>query len=101
VKRKAKITTIGAMVMVITVCIGSGCHIRGSRQIIEFLQEQIQNAGLDGKIELEACFCQGHCTEGVTVRFDGRLVTGVNRDNIGAIFAGQLKEAEHEIDYHQ
>jgi NADH:ubiquinone oxidoreductase subunit E len=96
-----KITRIGAMVMVITVCIGSGCHIRGSRQIIAFLQEQIQSAGLDGRVELEACFCQGHCTEGVAVRFDGRLVTGVNRDNIGAIFDRALKEAEHELDHNQ
>jgi NADH:ubiquinone oxidoreductase subunit E len=92
---------IGAMMMVITVCIGSGCHIKGSRQIIEILQEKIKAAGLDNLIELEACFCQGRCTEGVVVRFDDQVITGVTRDNIAAIFAQQLEEANHENDQHQ
>jgi NADH:ubiquinone oxidoreductase subunit E len=84
--------------MVITVCIGSGCHIRGSRQIIAYLQERIKADGLEDRIELEACFCQGHCTEGVAMRFDGRLVTGVTSDNIAAIYAQQVQEVKREID---
>jgi NADH:ubiquinone oxidoreductase subunit E len=92
---------IGAMMMVITVCIGSGCHIKGSRQIIEILQDKMKAAGLDNQIELEACFCQGRCTEGVVVRFDDQVITGVTRDNIAAIFAQQLEEANHENDQHQ
>ena len=32
--------------MKITVCIGSSCHIKGSRQVVERLQELIAEKGL-------------------------------------------------------
>ena len=51
----------------ITICIGSSCHIKGSRQVIEQLQRLIAENGLDDKIELGGTFCMGRCQEGVCV----------------------------------
>lgn len=53
--------------MKITVCIGSSCHIKGSRQVVEGLQELIAAHHLDGKVELAGTFCMGKCQEGVCV----------------------------------
>ena len=39
--------------MKVVVCIGSSCHIKGSRQVVQKLQELIAQAGLGDKIELE------------------------------------------------
>ena len=38
--------------MKITVCIGSSCHIKGSRQVVERLQELIAEKGLKDQVEL-------------------------------------------------
>ncbi len=78
--------------MLITICIGSGCHVKGSRQIIEILQEKIKEHRLEARIELEGCFCQGRCTEGVVLRIDGAVVTGVSKDNVEALFNRRILE---------
>ncbi len=59
--------------MKITVCIGSSCHIKGSRQIVEQLQYLIKENGLDDKIELGGTFCMGKCGQGVCVTADDEL----------------------------
>lgn len=59
--------------MKITVCIGSSCHIKGSRQVIEQIQELVAENNLKGKVELEGTFCMGRCQEGVCVKVDGEF----------------------------
>lgn len=59
--------------MKITVCIGSSCHLKGSRQVVQSLQELIAKNGLDDKIELSGTFCMGNCQQGVCVTLDGEL----------------------------
>lgn len=56
--------------MKITVCIGSSCHIKGSRQVVERLQELIAQNKLEDKVELSGTFCLGRCQEGVCVTAD-------------------------------
>ena len=33
--------------MTVTVCIGSSCYVKGSRQVVEILQRRIQEHGLE------------------------------------------------------
>ena len=56
--------------MKITVCIGSSCHLKGSRQVVEGLQELIGKHELTDKVELGATFCLGKCQQGVCVMVD-------------------------------
>ena len=56
--------------MKITVCIGSSCHIKGSRQVVSQLQYLISQHGLDDKVELGGTFCMGQCQKGVCVTVD-------------------------------
>ena len=51
----------------ITVCIGSSCHIKGSRQVVEQLQSLISENNLGEKVELSGTFCMGKCQSGVCV----------------------------------
>ena len=51
----------------ITVCVGSSCHLKGSRQIVEALRDMIAEKNLSDKIELAGTFCMGKCDEGVCV----------------------------------
>jgi NADH:ubiquinone oxidoreductase subunit E len=56
--------------MKVTVCIGSSCHIKGSRQIVEELQYLISENNLKEKVELGGAFCMGNCQNGVCVTID-------------------------------
>lgn len=56
--------------MKITVCIGSSCHIKGSRQVVEELQNLIKENCLEEKVELGGTFCMGKCQQGVCVTVD-------------------------------
>ncbi|MEA5010269.1 MAG: (2Fe-2S) ferredoxin domain-containing protein [Angelakisella sp.] len=58
--------------MKITVCIGSSCHLKGSKQIVESLQYLISQHGLKEQIELAGTFCMGKCETGVHVTIDGK-----------------------------
>ena len=53
--------------MVIQICVGSSCHIKGSRQVVEQLQYLIAEHGLGEKVELGGTFCMGKCQQGVCV----------------------------------
>lgn len=57
--------------MKVTVCIGSSCHIKGSRQIVETFQRLIKEKGLGDKVELGGGFCMGDCVNAVNVKIDG------------------------------
>lgn len=59
--------------MKITVCIGSSCHLKGSRQVVEELQYLIANNNLKDKVDLGGTFCMGNCQKGVCVTIDEKL----------------------------
>ena len=56
--------------MKITVCIGSSCHVKGSRLVVEQLQKLIEDNQLGDKVELAGTFCMGKCQQGVCVTVD-------------------------------
>lgn len=56
--------------MKITVCIGSSCHLKGSRQVVEELQHLISENNLKDKINLCGTFCMGNCQNGVCATLD-------------------------------
>ncbi len=72
--------------MKITVCIGSSCHLKGSRQVVEQLQTLVREHDLDGKVELGGTFCMGRCQEGVCVTVDGNFFS-VTPEQTEAFFA--------------
>lgn len=59
--------------MKVTVCIGSSCHIKGSRQVVEQLQQLIAANNLGDRVELSGTFCMGKCQQGVCVTVDGEF----------------------------
>lgn len=84
----------------ITVCIGSGCHLKGSYQIIETLKRLIKDAGVDAEVRLAASFCQGRCTEGVVIKIDDTTITRVSPDNIAEIFEAMVADMGRTCDDH-
>ena len=73
----------------ITVCIGSSCHIKGSRQVVEQLQNLIAENDLGEKVELAGTFCMGKCQKGVCVTVDGEFYS-VTPDSVKEFFASEV-----------
>ena len=59
--------------MKITVCIGSSCHLKGSRLVVEKLQSLIAENSVGDQVELNGTFCMGKCQCGVCVSLDGEF----------------------------
>ena len=58
------------LLMKITVCIGSSCHLKGSRLVVASLQKLIAENNVSDKVELGGTFCMGKCQQGVCVTVD-------------------------------
>ena len=56
--------------MRITVCIGSSCRVKGSRQVVRSLQQLIADNKLEDKVELGGTFCMSNCQKGVCVAIE-------------------------------
>ena len=75
--------------MKVTVCIGSSCHIKGSRQVVEQLQALIAEKNLESKVDLGGTFCLGHCQQGVCVMVDEDFHS-VSPETVDAFFANEI-----------
>ncbi len=75
--------------MKLTVCIGSACHVKGSRYVLEQLQSLIADKGVSDKVELAGTFCTGNCQQGVCVTLDDTLFS-VSPDTTASFFENEV-----------
>lgn len=83
--------------MKITVCIGSYCHVKGSRYIIERIHQLITEKNLMEKVELAGAFCMGQCQKkddgctekNVSVRVDDALFS-ISPEETDAFFEKEV-----------
>ncbi len=75
--------------MIIKICVGSSCHLKGSAEIVELLQKAVEEYKLADEVTLAGGFCIGKCNrEGVTVQVDDDIHVGITKEN----FKDFLKE---------
>ena len=73
--------------MIIQICVGSSCHIKGSAEIVELLQAAVAENHLENEITLAGSFCIGKCNRiGVTVQVDDEVHTGVTKEDFKEFF---------------
>lgn len=75
--------------MKVTICIGSSCHLKGSRQVIEELQSLVAENDLKDKVELCGAFCMKNCVNGVSVTVDDKLFS-VKPETAKAFFKDEI-----------
>ena len=76
--------------MVLSVFVGSSCHLKGSYDVIEAFKRLIEKHGLGDKVELRACFCLGRCSDGVAVKADNSYILNVNGANAEEKFENEI-----------
>ena len=73
--------------MIIQVCVGSSCHLKGSPEIVELLQKAVTEYHLEDRVTLAGSFCLGVCNRvGVTVQVDDDIHTGITKENFKEFF---------------
>lgn len=64
--------------MIVSICIGSSCYLKGSQEIVDQFTNAIAQYHLEQDITLTGSFCSGRCNrEGVTIQVDDTVYTGV------------------------
>ena len=73
--------------MIILICVGSSCHLKGSQEIVQLMTKAVKDHGLEDEITLAGSFCVGKCNRvGVTVQVDDDIHTGITRENFSDFF---------------
>lgn len=84
--------------VVITVCVGSSCFIRGAHRVAECFQSLIHSYKLEARVELQGTFCLNCCKEGVAVTVNGQRLPRVTPETAQAAFDSHiLKEASYAL----
>lgn len=73
--------------MIIQVCVGSSCHLKGSMDIVGLLKKAIEDNHLDRDITLAGSFCTGKCNRnGVTITVDDDVYPGITKEGFRDFF---------------
>lgn len=58
----------------VVVCVGSSCHLKGAKRVVEGLSRLVREKGLEESVKLSGSFCMGRCIEpGVSVKVNGEI----------------------------
>lgn len=61
--------------MNVYVCVGSSCHLKNSKGIIDKLTKLIEENNIKANVELKGSFCMGQCgKDGVSVKIDDEVL---------------------------
>ena len=67
--------------ILIRVCVGSSCYLKGSSELVDMLNQKIEENGLQDKISLSGSFCMGKCNRvGVTIAVDEEVCVAITKE---------------------
>ena len=75
--------------MKITICVGSTCHLLGSKRVVDRFKELVAENNLCDRVELAGKFCMGKCGEGVSVMI-GDTVYSVKPEEVDDFFKNEV-----------
>ena len=79
--------------MKIMICVGSTCHLCGSKRVVTRFQELVEEHNLQATVELAGKFCMGKCGEGVNVMIDD-TVYAVQPDEVDEFFKREVLDKQ-------
>ena len=79
--------------MIVQICVGSSCHLKGSEKIVGLFQSAVEKNNLQDDVTLAGSFCTGKCNRiGVTVSVDDDVYTGITPENFDDFFKNKVLE---------
>jgi NADH:ubiquinone oxidoreductase subunit E len=75
--------------MIVSICVGSACHLKGSYTVVENLRQLVSEHGLSEQVTLKSSFCLGHCSGAVSVKVD-ETIHSVSPEQVDAFFDKEI-----------
>ena len=73
--------------LIVQICIGSSCHIKGSPEIVELFEKAIAEYHIEDEVVLTGSFCIGKCNRvGVTVQINDDIYVGITKEKFREFF---------------
>lgn len=69
----------------VSVCVGTNCYLKGSREVLQRLAQEVQARQLGESINLRAAFCLENCGRGPTIRVNGAELSGVRAEDVPSL----------------
>ena len=67
--------------IIVQVCVGSSCYLKGSQDIVDLFEKAIEEYHLEDDVILNGSFCIGKCNRvGVTVQVNDDVHVGINTE---------------------
>ena len=80
--------------VIVQVCVGSSCHLKGSPEIVELLQKAVKEHHLEDEVTLAGSFCIGKCNRvGVTIQVNDDVHVGITKENFKEFFNENILSA--------
>jgi NADH:ubiquinone oxidoreductase subunit E len=77
--------------VIVQVCVGSSCHLKGSAEIVELLERAVEEHGIHDEVVLTGSFCIGKCNRvGVTVQVNDDVHVGITVENFSDFFRNNI-----------
>ena len=84
----------------ISICVGSACHLKGSYAILNAFRCLMDKYNVRGTVvDIEGCFCQGHCTESVVIKINDEVITNVSVEKVHDIFIKKVLGGKNYANY--
>ena len=77
----------------VTVCVGSSCHVKGAREMIEGFNNFLTSQNLQNKVELKGAFCMDHCGKGINWKINEEIITSPSVKEGDKMFRKRVLEA--------
>ena len=76
----------------VTVCVGSSCHVKGARQVINSFKDLLARENLEDKVELKGSFCMERCGEGINWTINDEVISSLSAQDSVQTLHKRLKD---------
>ena len=83
--------------LIVQICVGSSCHLKGAPEIVSMFQSEIEKHKLEDEVVLTGSFCAGKCTRtGVTITVNDEPYSGITIENFREFFNEKILKTIQE-----
>jgi NADH:ubiquinone oxidoreductase subunit E len=72
----------GTPKVLVNVCLGTGCYLRGAQDLIHNLIKATEKSGLIDKIDVRGSFCFEFCDRGPVVKIGGEIIEAATVEKV-------------------
>jgi NADH:ubiquinone oxidoreductase subunit E len=78
--------------VIIEICIGSSCYVRGANNVVEHVNAWIEQFQWEEKVKVKGAFCMGLCSQGLGVKINGHAISGLGLHNIDTLLLPLIQQ---------